>query len=556
MESGSVDLRMIRGLLWALILVLFGSLSLAAFLSSRQLDVRLRVRVRRPQPGLTRTLRAALFMAGLMMVLLLALEITAGEHWQLRAPVVAISGLVTMVGAHLCWNLVRESIRRREDEAAYWRQRGIETARLLYEAGSAQELKQRACESLVDELELSRVALYEWNGRVLLRTADRGGRDALPVEWPSDGAAPALLRENQPARAFALRGAEICGARYPLTLDEALAAESIAASGLVLLYAEDQPAGMMLLGGRLDGQALRPAQLAYAASAGDSLARALLDIGRQEAAVARARETTLREGESRMFQAALIELAAPERPEVPGLDYGWGGWRPSAPAAALLDCVALPNRSVGWVLAETEGPAVEGMLRLIRLQALLRSRFWAYRDDLGELVESAERALLSGSGQTTRVRLCVARYEPQNRTLFCVNAGFYAPFVLRRHEEGAEVLRVAAAGGPLGDEDHPPFREEAIRLRRGDLAAILTAGVAEARSPEDKPWGETALADTLLGGELQPAQEIVDATLEAVHEFTAGNPAAPPRLLVVIRAGGFTESPLDSGMPPQAWRPA
>jgi serine phosphatase RsbU (regulator of sigma subunit) len=228
-------------------------------------------------------------------------------------------------------------------------------------------------------------------------------------------------------------------------------------------------------------------------------------------------------------------LAPPERPEVPGAEYAWDLWRGQYPGNAMLDALALPNRSLGLLLAEAEGSDLEAAIRLIQLQALLRSRFWAYGDDLRELLESTERALLAARNESRPLRLFCARYRPLTRTLHYVNAGYYAPMLLRVHAKGADIMRLSSRSGPLCDPSRPVLVEEEIDLQQGDLLAIASPGVAATRSPQKEIWGENRLADTLLSWEGQPVQEIARLTLRTAEEFSARDPQQPARTLVLLR---------------------
>jgi sigma-B regulation protein RsbU (phosphoserine phosphatase) len=311
-------------------------------------------------------------------------------------------------------------------------------------------------------------------------------------------------------------------------------------------------AGFLLLSGRTDNAPFTAPQLRFAESLGSHLGRTLDSLERIERLLEISREMERDAQEAAVLLRARGFLAPPERPEVPGVEYAWELWRGQFPGNSMFDAVALPNRSLGLVLADAEGSGLEAAIRLIQLQALLRSRFWAYSDDLRELLESTERALLAARNESRPLRLFCARYRPLTRTLHFVNAGYYPPMLLRVHSQGAEILRLASRGGAICDPARTELIEEEIPLGPGDLLAIASPGVAAARSPGKELWGESRLADTLLSWEGQPLQDMARLTLRTVEEFSGQDPTLPPRSLILLRQHSphFSEAPVSGGTPP------
>ena len=85
------DLHLLSALIWGIIVILFASLLVLFLLTSRGVRLRLGVKVRNGGPATRRSLRAALFCAGAMIVTIFCLEITARETMLTRVLVLAFS---------------------------------------------------------------------------------------------------------------------------------------------------------------------------------------------------------------------------------------------------------------------------------------------------------------------------------------------------------------------------------------------------------------------------------------------------------------------------------
>lgn len=170
--------------------------------------------------------------------------------------------------------------------------------------------------------------------------------------------------------------------------------------------------------------------------------------------------------------------------------------------------------------------AAQTAVRLVQLQALLRSRAWAYNEDLPELLESTQRALALSAANRPHSSILCARYVARSRKLHYVHAGQLPPFVVR-----------LTAGDPaLGSIVESPRIEGEVGLQRGEVVAIASAGILAAANSRGEKWGENRLISTILQVQSQRAVESASYALWSAEEFSERSPAAPPRVLLMMRA--------------------
>lgn len=61
-----------------------------------------------------------------------------------------------------------------------------------------------------------------------------------------------------------------------------------------------------------------------------------------------------------------------------------------------------------------------------------------------------------------------------------------------------------------------------VKLAPGDILVLYTDGITEARSAEGEEFGESRLLDTLRSHCHLPVEQLLQAVVGAVQQFTAG----------------------------------
>lgn len=497
---------------WMALAAVCAAVGLSLALNRRSVQLRLGVRYHPAAAGETAVPELLLGAVALVLLAAVLFESAPAHSSGLRLTwAVAGAGLL---GAGALWaaSALGHYARARDEERREWKVRAAEACAQVRSWLEAPAVRAAACRALSHALGAADVRLYTFaEGRFQL-SYDSTGRVKEAPSYGQDAPLIRLLRQQPEPRPFSF-------------LDEGPRMAVPVLAGLDL-------AGFFLV----TGGPYHLAEQNFAVAVASETARALAvaDVLAKQVETRTAAQIERRELEN--TRRALQHLVAPDLPSVPGLDYAAEYWRGDRPGGQLLDILALPDSAVGFVLADLPGIGLDAAVRMAQLQTLLRSRFWAYAEDLPELLQSTERALRASRTAGGLLRLFAGRYQPAARRLTYVNAGALPPLLVRRGGEGAQVLRLAQTAPALLAGGADPMQPAEIALETGDLLAIVNNNLVEALSPSGEPWGEGRLIETLLAWETTRAADLASLTLRTVEEHTAHQPVAPDRTMILIKA--------------------
>ena len=194
-------------------------------------------------------------------------------------------------------------------------------------------------------------------------------------------------------------------------------------------------------------------------------------------------------------------------------------------------------------MAETDSTGPQAAADMVRLQALLRSRFYVYGEDLREMLESVERAMTAGEAPELPVRLLLGRYDARTRRFVYINAGYEPPVLMKNRGDGSETRRLGVTGRALAGGGAADWVVEEIELRRRDLLVLLSPGLVRSVNPQDK-WSESVLMEQLLDLEIHSAAAMAQRLLlEAPAPEDSTTPAAE-RSVIVLRPSEIAVRPL------------
>jgi phosphoserine phosphatase RsbU/P len=109
--------------------------------------------------------------------------------------------------------------------------------------------------------------------------------------------------------------------------------------------------------------------------------------------------------------------------------------------------------------------------------------------------------------------------DPDNRRLLYINAGHNPPLLLRA-DGSSELLE--QGGLPLGVFENSRYSESVVEFKSGDILALYTDGVVEARNTRDEEFGIRSLETVIRANSGRRAHEIVHAITAAVDEYSSG----------------------------------
>jgi sigma-B regulation protein RsbU (phosphoserine phosphatase) len=124
-------------------------------------------------------------------------------------------------------------------------------------------------------------------------------------------------------------------------------------------------------------------------------------------------------------------------------------------------------------------------------------------------------------------------YDPAQHTLTYACAGHNPPRLRRCGESSVHALD-EIGGPPLGLIEELEYDQTSLTLRPRDVLAFYTDGITEAMDAEGVQFGVLRL-DEVLGRCDLDAPGIVRAVIEAVDQFTGGQPPEDDRTLLVAK---------------------
>ncbi|MEJ5368516.1 MAG: SpoIIE family protein phosphatase [Bryobacteraceae bacterium] len=522
--------------LWLAAAALFLLLSAAAWLSPRAVRLRVRAAWWRSSPA--RTGLRFVFPAGLaLLAASLLFALSAGEAPAVRFAAAAAAGITFWLAADFAWRAARSAALSRAALHREWNDRASAALRELAAISEEPLLPSAACRILCERLGCSGAALYwasEAGYRLLAAHPDSSG---FPDSW--DSLSP-LVRTLASHTEEAL----------PLAL---AAGSSLAGTGSVGIgsWSQAQPdpsgaaaaaplahgallEGFLLAGPLNSGESYGPAHLAFL----EKFAAAVTLLRESAASASRLAERSAaaarQEARAASVRLALSALQPPEEVALPDLDCA-GIAENGAHCRVFLDMVSLPGRAAAFAAVEMDSGFEEAAVRLVLLQALLRSRMRAYHEDLAELAESTRRALAGGGAGWPPARLFLARYRSGTRRLHYINAGFFPPFLFRRTADGAEALRLKHTGPPLDAETVFRCEEAEIELAPGDLLLAVSSTVPAAENSGGEAWGDASIIETLAGWRPDSARNLLEETFSAWKQHLGAPAQLPPHLFLLLR---------------------
>jgi len=208
----------------------------------------------------------------------------------------------------------------------------------------------------------------------------------------------------------------------------------------------------------------------------------------------------------------------------------------------FFDVRLLPNGNVCMLVADVIDKGVSAALFMALTWHALR----VYADRFPANPERAVGALnnyvLRNIPTGQFVTIFFGILDPASGKLCYCNAGHHSPFhVRRKNPDAADELR--STGIPVGFIENTVWEQAAAELDPGDLLAIYTDGVTEARSPQGTFFSERGLLGSMRKQSGNSPRDVVGAVFTDLQTFMAGGARTDDITLLVIKRDGFENAP-------------
>jgi len=179
------------------------------------------------------------------------------------------------------------------------------------------------------------------------------------------------------------------------------------------------------------------------------------------------------------------------------------------------------------------GKGVPAALLMASLQASLRGLCAGGVLDLGDLMSRLNTLVYDATPRNRFATLWCGQYDPRSRVLRYASAGHGEAALLRA--SGA-VERTGGRGLALGLVRRANYTFGELKLEPGDVVAVCTDGVTEARNLSGEEFGEDEFVHALSEASGMGASGIVGHVVGRVEEFARGAEQHDDITVVAARA--------------------
>jgi sigma-B regulation protein RsbU (phosphoserine phosphatase) len=289
------------------------------------------------------------------------------------------------------------------------------------------------------------------------------------------------------------------------------------------LGAADGLEGLLAVGERASGQPFSDEDREIAQALARQAAAAL-----DNARLQRVREEKLRQDRELQIAREIQRSLLPSPIRVEGFELA-GESRPSFEVGGdSYDWIPLERGRLALVVADVAGKGTPASLLMATTHAFVHAL--AGTAAPAEVIERLNRFLFARTQASRFVTLFYAELDVRERRLCYVNAGHVPPFLLAR---GGTLRRLGSGGPALGLLPDAGYEIGDTALEPGDLVAMVTDGVTEAMSPDERELGDDRVHEILRDASAGGATAAL-ARLVAVVDDWAGSRGRSDDLTALI----------------------
>ncbi len=248
--------------------------------------------------------------------------------------------------------------------------------------------------------------------------------------------------------------------------------------------------------------------------------------------------TELRKKQEQEYQLQLArgvqQRFSTAAPVLSGFDIGGCAHHADETGGDYFDFIPMRDGSLIIAVADAKGHGFSSALVMALTRAYIRC-FAAMQLELDEILVRVNRMLLKDLEHGDFVTVCLARLNPNRRTLSYASAGHVPSFIFS--DSGDMKCTLDSTGPPLGLFPNTEFSiERAIHLDPGEIAVFLTDGVTESTTPDGHQFGIKRVHDQVRVQSHDSASNIAEGIYHATRTFVQGDLQDDDITSVIIKA--------------------
>jgi len=229
-------------------------------------------------------------------------------------------------------------------------------------------------------------------------------------------------------------------------------------------------------------------------------------------------------------RAVQTAFMPPENPKVPG----WSLWLYSRPANSvggdMVDLIPMDGTHFGITLADVSGKELGAALYMVKLQSTLRALAGDF-SSLSDLGAKINRIFHRDSESNRFATMVYISLKKENANLKILNAGHIPPIIL----SGGEITEMKKGCPAIGIKGSSKYKQESLRLKKGDYLIIYSDGVSEAVNSEGEFYGSGRFKDALLRNRELPPERMGNQLIEGVNRFVGNNKFYDDLSIVILK---------------------
>jgi phosphoserine phosphatase RsbU/P len=196
------------------------------------------------------------------------------------------------------------------------------------------------------------------------------------------------------------------------------------------------------------------------------------------------------------------------------------------------DFLSLGPQTLLLVVADVEGKGVSSALVMSNLQATLRALVM-HLHSLEVLALSLNEMMYNDTKSRKYLSIFLGLVDTRRNGLHYINAGHVPPILVSG--ETGEYKLLQDGGTVVGLFPTAEYERGAAHLHPGDVLITSTDGITEACNANDEEYGYDRLAQCVARNRHKTADQIIEAVLAEVKEYSHGGVHIDDKVLMVLK---------------------
>ncbi|MBI5207770.1 MAG: SpoIIE family protein phosphatase [Candidatus Firestonebacteria bacterium] len=195
------------------------------------------------------------------------------------------------------------------------------------------------------------------------------------------------------------------------------------------------------------------------------------------------------------------------------------------------DFIELDKGKLALAIGDITGKGLPAALLMTTARAYIRA-LSSLNTSIKETIEKVNKAMCADTESDKFLTLFYGVLNTQDNTFSFTNAGHDAPFWF--HGEAVDTLITNNLF--LGSFPGIPYNEKKIQINKGDIIALYTDGVVEARNEKNELFGEDRFIQLIKENNHLSSQQLIEKTYQEVKKFIGKCSQQDDITLIIVKA--------------------